>query len=291
MTPSGLPRRGPAVRELELPLPPRAAGVEPAHWRMPLARRGRPLKRWRYVGVFGPDLMLCAGDARIGPVRQRWWAALERGASLYERTSLGSAGLRLGGGRVRVESRDVRIDLALNEGRGCEPVESVAASGADGYVWTRKQAGVSARGCVGLPSGVREVAAEAVVDETAGYHARRTTWRWSAGVGRASGGERVGWNLVTGVNDDRSDSERTLWIDGAPVEVGPVRFADDLSRVDFAEDAGLRFREWAARAQRTNLLVLRSSYRQPFGTFEGTLPGGLELAEGYGVMEWHDARW
>jgi hypothetical protein len=36
---------------------------------------------------------------------------------------------------------------------------------------------------------------------------------------------------------------------------------------------------------------MRSDYRQPFGTFAGTLPGGIELAEGYGVMEEHDVRW
>ena len=27
------------------------------------------------------------------------------------------------------------------------------------------------------------------------------------------------------------------------------------------------------------------------GTFAGFLPGDLELAEGHGVMEWHDVRW
>ena len=36
---------------------------------------------------------------------------------------------------------------------------------------------------------------------------------------------------------------------------------------------------------------MRSRYRQPFGTFEGELPGGFRLAEGYGVMEEHDVLW
>jgi hypothetical protein len=35
---------------------------------------------------------------------------------------------------------------------------------------------------------------------------------------------------------------------------------------------------------------VRSSYRQPFGTFSGEL-AGLELAAGYGVMEAHDVFW
>jgi hypothetical protein len=96
---------------------------------------------------------------------------------------------------------------------------------------------------------------------------------------------------VTGVNDEPSGSERCVWIDGVPSEVAPVEFADDLSRIAFADGGALDFTSWGAREDHTNLLLLRSSYRQPFGTFSGVLPGGVELAEGYGVMEWHDVWW
>jgi hypothetical protein len=44
-------------------------------------------------------------------------------------------------------------------------------------------------------------------------------------------------------------------------------------------------------ASLVDLIVIRSAYRQPFGTFTGTLPGGLEVLEGYGVMEDHGALW
>ena len=54
---------------------------------------------------------------------------------------------------------------------------------------------------------------------------------------------------------------------------------------------GLRFAAEATRERRENLLLVRSFYRQPFGTFSGALPGGVALAEGYGVMEEHDVRW
>ena len=77
-----------------------------------------------------------------------------------------------------------------------------------------------------------------------------------------------------------------MWVDGVPSEVPPVPFAADLSAV-----GDLRFSEWSAREDHTNLLVMRSDYRQPFGSFSGSLPGGLELESGYGVMEWHDVRW
>ena len=40
-----------------------------------------------------------------------------------------------------------------------------------------------------------------------------------------------------------------------------------------------------------DLFVIRSAYCQPFGTFTGTLPGGLVVERGYGVMEDHRALW
>ena len=45
------------------------------------------------------------------------------------------------------------------------------------------------------------------------------------------------------------------------------------------------------RATSIDFFVVRCAYRQPFGTFAGTLAGGLELAEGYGVMEDYRALW
>src|SRR5688572_24314508 len=98
-----LPARGPAVRALGLPLPPA---------RMPRWQARRPLKRWRYVGVFGPELQLCAGDAQIGPVPVRWWAVAEPGRPLEE----GRRGVTLAPGSLRVEDGAVRIAIELDEG-------------------------------------------------------------------------------------------------------------------------------------------------------------------------------
>ena len=101
----------------------------------------------------------------------------------------------------------------------------------------------------------------------------------------------MAWNLVAGVHDSPTSSERTVWEGAAAREVGPVEFAEDLSAVAFAEGGALEFEAGAVRARDDNLLLLRSRYEQPFGTFRGTLPGGVELAEGYGVMERHVAVW
>jgi Protein of unknown function (DUF2804) len=261
-----LPVRGPDVDRLGLPFPPaRMAGF----------RAGRPLKRWRYVGVYRPDLMLCVGAARVAGVPQRWWAVALPDGTLVE----GRRGVRLGDGRVEAGGA---IRLELEEGAAVEVVSPHGRS----YVWTRKQAPVRVHGVVRAAGRTFELDGDdGFIDDSAGYHARHTAWRWSAGVGRTDDGRRVAWNLVDGVHDGTT-SERTLWIDGEPRELPPQEFAADLSRV-----GELDFREWSVRESRVNLLVMRSRYRQPFGEFSGRLPGGLRLAEGYGVMEEHDVLW
>lgn len=250
---------------------------------MPSRQGLRPLKAWRYVGVYGPELMICIGAVRIGPARQAFWAVWDRGRGvLEERTKLGRGSVRLERGRARVSDGPVSIDLALEETGGVECVCPSARS----YAWTRKQGGVRALGTVTVRGIRRNIDARAIIDDTAGYYARHTNWRWSAGVGAVADGREVAWNLVSGVNDPPRQSERTLWIAGVPREVEPARFAGDLSGV-----GGLRFTAEAVRESHENLLLLRSSYRQPFGCFSGELPGGLELTEGYGVMEEHDVWW
>ncbi len=244
----------------------------------------RPLKAWRYVGVFGPELMLCVASVRVGRFRQSFWAVWDRGAGrLYEHTAIGAGGVHLGYGTAVVEDRELGLELAFTEGPG---VETVCASG-DGYAWTRKQGGVIAGGTIALGGErSRAFAGRAVIDDTAAYYERHTRWRWSAGVGTASDGRQVAWNLVDGVNDPPRNSERSVWVDGVASEPGPVRFADDLSSV-----GDLRFAEEAVRERHENRLLVRSRYRQPFGTFSGTLPGGVALGEGWGVMEDHDVWW
>ena len=130
-----------------------------------------------------------------------------------------------------------------------------------------------------------------MIDDTAGYHARVTEWRWAAGVGVDPAGTPLAFNLVEGVNDPPRGSERGVWVAGAPHEVPPVSFAADLSRISAADGSELRFEAEAQRSRRENLLLVRSEYEAPFGTFSGTLPGGVELAHGLGVVEHHRARW
>ncbi len=266
--------RGSEVRSLGLALPPA---------RMPLMNRGRPLKRWRYVALYRPDLMVCVGDARVAGLPQRWWAVALPDGTLAERTTAGRGGVDLSPGRARVVADGVDVDLSFDEGPGME----VASASGRSWIWTRKQAPVHLRGTVRL--GEREWAIdgdEGFIDDSAGYHERHTVWRWSAGIGRTGDGRSVAWNLVDGVHDAPESSERTVWVDGVPGEVPPLAFADDLSRV-----GELEFTPWSVREDHTRRLLFKSDYLQPFGSFEGELPGGLRLTSGHGVMEWHDVRW
>ena len=279
-------------------MPSITAGA-PAGFDRGLLHRGRPRKRWRYVGIFGEQLMACAAIVEIGPARQTFWALHLPGEGERERTRLlprrgelalldGSAPGAGGDGLLVLRDRGIFLDLVLAEEAG---IQARCPHGR-GEVWTRKQAGIAARGTLSLDGGPPlEVRARAVIDDTLGYHARETEWRWSAGVGETSAGSAVAWNLVEGVNDPRHGSERAVWVDGVPSEAAPVRFAEDLSRVAADDGSAMIFTPLAERSRHDNLLLLSSDYRAPFGRFSGTLPGGVELAGGLGVMEHHRARW
>jgi hypothetical protein len=99
----------------------------------------------------------------------------------------------------------------------------------------------------------------------------------------------VAWNLVEGINDPPRDSERSIWLDGQPAEPDPVGFSE-LDAIEFGDGARLEFSGESERARDDNLLLFRSTYRHRFGTFNGSLDG-VEVGEGFGVMESHEALW
>lgn len=258
---------------------------------MPPLHRGRPLKRWRYVAVFCEELIACVATVQVGVARQSFWAVFDRRKrELRQRTRLlpRRSSLELTAGFVRLRDGGVDLELQLAEEAG------VQAKCPDGraWVWTRKQAGVDARGTVGFDGQPRHaIDALAVIDDTAGYHARHTEWRWASGVGVDPDGLPLAFNLVEGINDPQEHSERAVWVDGVPHEAAPVRFDLDLTRIVCVDGSELHFLAEAQRSRRENLLLVRSEYHAPFGTFQGSLPGGIELASGLGVMEHHKARW
>src|SRR3954447_6059932 len=102
-----LPRRGTHLGDNAFPVPPAS---------MPRWQDRRPLKRWRYVGAYGPELMVCAGDARIGPLRQRFWAVATPDGRLREKTAVfGSGGVRISGRELSIDGPGVRARLSVEE--------------------------------------------------------------------------------------------------------------------------------------------------------------------------------
>jgi hypothetical protein len=255
---------------------------------MPMRSSGQTRKRWRYVGFYGPEVMLCAARAQVGPFAQCFWALWDRDSGRsYANTRLrpGSNEVGMDGARIEVKARELRASLVLGDSA---PVESICPSGS-GWGWTRKRSGVPISGTIETADKRWVVDGHGVDDQSAGYQKRQTSWHWSAGIGRAVDGRPLAWNLVEGINDPLANSERAIWIDGVAAEPAPVSF-EGVSAIDFADGAQLDFTPGSERSRDDNFLVFRSSYRHLFGEFSGSLDG-IELAEGLGVMEQHDAVW
>ncbi len=269
------PVRGPAVRELGLRLPP--TRMAPFH-------RGRPLKRWRYIAVYGPELMLCVGDARIAGLPQRWWAVALPDGTLMERTTARRVDRAPAPGWVLVDDGGVRIELTLEEAGG---VEVVSPHG-DGWIWTRKQAGLPVRGRV-VADG-REWPLEGplgFIDDSAGYHARHTrlalVGRHRPRARRRGGGAGTSWRACT--TPPRRASARSGWT--------ASRTRWRRSRSPTTSRASASSASTSGARARTTPAAVRSkaTTASPSACSRATSREDLRSRCGYGVMEWHDVRW
>ena len=130
---------------------------------MPLRRGGVWRKRWRYLGAFCDQLLICAARIQVGPLGQTFWVVWDRERRLMvERTRLLAPGARgevwtenLGGDGLVLHAEDqgslVRVEghhpeagevRAFLRAGGGEWVEAVCPNEAGEYVWTRKRADI-----------------------------------------------------------------------------------------------------------------------------------------------------
>ena len=260
--------------------------VPPDH--LPLFRASQLRKRWHYVAFWSRELSFCAARASVGPLQQEYWGIWDRAAQQFrERSHLFTRRISIEPHRSQVKDGDVEIDVTHQSCSGFEVYQPLQRA----YTWSRKDFCRQAQGTVRYGSITRAVSGVVLVDINAGYHARHTEWQWAAGAGVDQHGRLIAFNAVTGVFDAPVNSERTIWIEGDAKEVGLNTFSEDLSTVGFAEGGTLFFKREALLEKHDNFLIIRSDYVHWFGTYSGTLPGGIELHEAFGVREHHDALW
>lgn len=289
-----------------------------------LVQRRLMEKRWQYVFVATPEMMLALAVIDAGYLSSGICAVFDRGgrrllvdespvlpplcAQVGDSPGKGLSA-RLFGPRIeaRVERTShgisvkakwvhAQVDLLLDLGRAPSPISAVAPVGVPGrFDFTQKTVLVPAEGEVRSANVRFPVRGQlAGLDYTHGLFARDTAWRWAFACGR-SGARPVGFNFSEGLL--QGEGENALWLDGEPRAVGPVSFTFDPAspmapwrvrsqdgRVDLA------FQPEGYRAQAVDLKLVLSRYLQPFGTFTGVLDG-VRIDGLPGVTEDHTARW
>ncbi len=216
-------------------------------------------KDWTWIGGFGPELMLCAASARVGPARTAWWAVWD-GERLHERSYRRRGPVGVSPERSTCPACSTWRSSRARPGR-CARARCGRAS--------------ARRACAGRRSAV-PVDLPGLIDESAGRHPRRMSWWWSAGAGELADGRAVTWNLVDGLHDGATDSERAVWIDGVP----RARAAAAVPRTRRRRRPPLH----AARHPRPqeNLLLIASDYEQPFGDVRRRAPARRRAARRLG---------
>lgn len=285
-------------------------------------------KTWCWVGVFHEDLVAAAAIADAGYLGLAWayvaegervtevaWkspgaVAIHAGAPLQPSVAMAPRRLiaitptETGGLSLTLELPGLRAGFDVGAGRSLTVVSDLGrGAGLPGA--TVKRCGLTASGSIELGARRRRVdGAFACVDWTTGYFPRRTAWMWATGAGRDVDQRTIGFNLARGVHDDAAGrfTENALWLDGEPAALPPVSFLVGQGRTPWTVRStggqghvDLVFEPRGERAEDVNLLLVSSTYRQPFGTYSGVLRDarGREVRlEGVpGVAEDHVAVW
>lgn len=204
---------------------------------------------------------------------------------------------------VRIRMRDLEVDAALDESSGPPAISAIARLGEGLASATEKRALLSVRGSARC--GARSISLDrgtAGYDYTHGLLPRHTKWRWAFALGRTASGEPFAFNVVEGFV---GEAECAAFVgdrgDGrcAVVPLAEPRFELDVAApmkpwAIKGEGIDLRFEPGAVHAQATNLLVVKSRFVQPVGTFSGTIRVAgrdVRVAALPGVVEDQDVLW
>jgi len=302
------------------PIP--AVSLGPLGLRDRIARR----KRWVYAAVATEEMWFSLAIVRTGYAATAFAFAydLQGNRMMLDRTVLGPPGVArvsddfhqqgevarfaMGATKLTVTRRgttldlevrmgDLQLDAAVDEQTGPPAITAIARLGEGLVNGTEKRAllGVRGRGRIGN----REVVLD---DGTAGYDythgllPRHTQWRWAFALGKTLTGEPFGFNLVQGFV---GEAECAAFLGNEVFPIAEPRFELDVKdpmkpwRL-VGDGIDLAFRPGGVHEQHTNLLVVKSRFVQPVGTFRGTLQvAGREVAvDGLpGVVEDQDVVW
>lgn len=302
----------------------------------PLGRsKSMRTKEWHYHSVVDDSWFLGVAVVQLGYLASAFLYLVERATPgerrEYEALSPLGRALSFAPSSVRGETRwergrdrivmsyDAGWQLELDVGLGAErlsgeiritPRESLCVAfplTPERPAYTHKAAGLPARGSLRL--GERDIVlvdALATLDWTRSLARRHTHWKWASFAGRASDGRPVGLNVSAEVYDrpEGVSHENALFLDGITHSLGGVRFElprdpeSGVWRIVGREpsELELEFQPLGARKQKLDLLLLRSDFVQPYGTFKGrirpeALAAPVSVDGVFGVVENHDALW
>ncbi len=191
------------------------------------------------------------------------------------------------------------IDATFSEADPAfEPMCITTKTGATGWVYAQKVAGVRCRGTIECALGrydLEQIDAFAHHDWTGGYMRRETFWNWACLSGQVDG-TRIGLNVSCGVNETEF-TENCFWVDGALQKVDTVQFVYDRQDPQspwhiqsYDGQIDLHFQPKGRHEEVQNFLVIKSNFKQFFGEFRGRV--GPYCVDGlWGFVEDQYAKW
>jgi hypothetical protein len=175
---------------------------------------------------------------------------------------------------LRARFAELDIDVSFDESVAPPAIAAIAQLGPSLASATEKRVLAKVRGSA-VVSG-RRISLDGAIggyDYTHGMMPRRTRWKWAFAMGRAKDGAPVAFNVVQGfVGEAECAAFRTNGV--FPIREPEIAF--DVERRErpwrlVADGMDLTFDVGAVHEQHTNLVLVRSHFVQPVGTFRGTL--------------------
>lgn len=283
-------------------------------------------KRWLYLALASDDVWISLAVVRTGYLATAFGFAydLAKRTMLVDRTVLGptmaarvadgphengalarfslgrsSIVLARGGSRIDVRARlgDLEVEAAVDESAAPPSVSAIAPLGGGLVNATEKRALARVSGHARAAGRTFDLSrATAGWDYTHGLLPRHTRWRWAFALGRTTDGAPIAFNVVEGFV---GEAECAAFFDGGVIPIAEPRFEMDVERPSLpwtlrGDGIDLSFSPGAVHAQHTKLVVIRSRFVQPVGTFSGALrvDGRDVRVEGLpGVVEDQDVLW